>query len=64
MVMATRGLNYGDGDTRSIPPYSPEKGDADTGPSTGTVDAQAPVFTRVQQAKIGLQWLMFYKHDI
>ena len=54
-------------DTRSIPPYSPEikkKGDADTGPSTGTVDAQAPVFTRVQQAKIGIQWLMFYKHDI
>ena len=39
--------NYGDGDTRSIPPYSPEKGDADTGPSTGTV-AQASVFTRVQ----------------
>ena len=49
---------------RSIPPYSPEKGDADIGPSTGTVDAQAPVFTKVQQAKIGLQWLMFYKHDI
>ena len=40
------------------------KGDADTGPSTGTVDAQAPVFARVQQASIGLQWLMFYKHDI
>ena len=40
-----------------------EKGDADTGPSTGTVNAQAPVFTRVHQASIGLQWLMFYKHD-
>ena len=39
------------------------KGDADTGPSTGTVDAQAPVFTRVQQARISLQWLMIYKHD-
>ena len=39
------------------------KGDADTGPSTGKVDAQAPVFTRVQQASIGLQWLMIYKHD-
>ena len=39
------------------------KGDADIGPSTGTVDAQAPMFTRVQQASIGLQWLMFYKHD-
>ena len=39
------------------------KGDTDTGHSTGTVDAQAPVFTRVQQASIGLQWLMFYKHD-
>ena len=36
------------------------KGDADTGPSTGTVDAQAPVFTKVQQESIGLQWLMFY----
>ena len=40
------------------------KGDADTGPSTGTVEAQAPVFTRVKQESIGLQWLMFYKHDI
>ena len=39
--------NYGDGDTRSIPPYSPEKGDADIGPSTDTV-AQASVLTRVQ----------------
>ena len=39
------------------------KGDADTGPSTGTVDAQAPVFTRVQQASIDLQWLMIYEHD-
>ena len=39
------------------------KGDADTGPSTSTVYAQAPVFTRVQQASIGLQWLMIYKHD-
>ena len=39
------------------------KGDVDTSPSTGTVDAQAPVFTRVQQASIGLQWLMIYKHD-
>ena len=37
-----------------------EKGDADTGPSTDTVDAQAPMFTRVQQASIGFQWLMFY----
>ena len=36
------------------------KGDADTCPSTGTVDAQGPVFTRVHQASIGLQWLMFY----
>ena len=41
----------------------PKKGDVDTGPSTGTVDAQAPVFTRVQQASIDLQWLMIYKHD-
>ena len=39
------------------------KGDENTGPSTGTVDAQAPVFTRVQQASIGLQWLMIYKND-
>ena len=37
-----------------------KKGDADTGPSTGTVDAQALVFTTVQQAGIGLKWLMFY----
>ena len=36
------------------------KRDADTGPSIGTVDAQAPVFTRVQQASICLQWLIFY----
>ena len=36
------------------------KGDADTGPATDMVDAQVPVFTRVQQASIGLQWLMFY----
>ena len=26
-------------------------------------DAQAPVFTRVHEASIGLQWLMIYKHD-
>ena len=39
------------------------KGDADTGHSTSTVDAQALVFTRVQQASIGLQWLMIYKDD-
>ena len=55
MVMATQGQFHH---------IHQEKGDADTDPSTDTVDAQAPVFTRVQQAKIGLQWLMFYKHDI
>ena len=33
---------YGDGDMRSIPSYSPEKGDADKGPSTGTVEHRFP----------------------
>ena len=33
---------YGDGHTRSIPPYSPEKGNADKGPSTGTVEHRFP----------------------
>ena len=35
---------------RGIEPRLFHLGDADPGPATGTVDAQAPVFTRVQQA--------------
>ena len=45
LVTRTRAWNltkYGDGDTRSIPPYSSEKGDADKGPSTGTVEHRFP----------------------
>ena len=35
---------------RGMEPRLFHLGDVDPGPSTGTVDAQAPVFTRVQQA--------------
>ena len=34
---------------RGIEPRLFHLGDADPGPSTGMIDAQAPVFTRVQQ---------------
>ena len=53
-------LYYGDVDQghstifsgkRRIEPRLFHLGDADPGPSTGTVEAQAPVFTRVQQAR-------------
>ena len=35
---------------RGIEPRSFHLGDVDLGPSTGTVNDQTPVFTRVQQA--------------
>ena len=35
---------------RGIEPRLFHLGDGDPGPATGTVDSQAPVFTRVQQA--------------
>ena len=36
---------------RGMEPRIFHRGDADPGPATGTVDAQAPVFTRGQQAE-------------
>ena len=50
MVMETKVNSIIFTKKKGIEPRLFHLGDADPGPATDTVDAQAPVFTRVQQA--------------